>query len=357
MTHWAWSVAHHLLTVDLSLIVGAWIASGIGAAFHYVWQHKAAEKSFRAFLRFMLPSEIFRHPSCRRDYLYAVISHFTEPFTVGSVLFAVPVATVSVFGACQHLFGHYEPLPPDGMLAVATLLVVLLVQDFTTWFSHWVEHKSRIMWEVHKVHHSAEFLNPISNRRHHPWQSLWENGLNNAGVGLVLGVAAYAFRVPVTTNALLGVDAFFVANMLSFYHLRHSHIPLHYGRFEKYFLSPAQHQLHHSQEAVDWDRNFGLLTSIWDRVFGTIRYTIPEYRYRVGLQAELVKEYDSVWKFFTTPVVNIGKLLWAPAPSRAGAKAPASASTQGLGIYDSGNYGARTGGASGSGDALLGGAD
>ena len=322
MTHWVWSVARHLAVIDVALVAGTWVTAAIGAAFHYFRQHRAPDKSFRNFLRFVFPPAVFQHPSCRRDYLFAVVSHFTEPFTVGSVLVAIPAATIAVFGACQALFGRHEQMAPNGLLTVATFLLVLLVQDFTTWFSHWIEHKSKIMWEIHKVHHSAEFLTPISNRRHHPWQALWEIGLNNVAVGLVLGVMSYAFGVPVTTNALLGVDAFFVANMLSFYHLRHSHIPLHYGRFEKYFLSPAQHQLHHSQEVVDWDKNFGLLTSIWDRAFGTIRYTTPGYQFRIGLPADLMKDYDSFWKFLTTPLVNIGKLLSRRSQARAPAGAP-----------------------------------
>lgn len=325
MTHWVSVITRHVLTVDLALIVGTWITAAIGATFHYVRQHQAADKSFRGFLHFVFPPDIVRHPSCRRDYLFALVSHFTEPFTVGPVLVAVPVVTFCVFGACQTLFGYREPLVPGGMLTVATLLLVLLVQDFITWFSHWVEHKSKIMWEIHKVHHSVEFLNPISNRRHHPWQFVWEAGLNNAAVGLVLGIVSYAFQVPVMDNVLLGVDAYFFASMLSFYHLRHSHIPLHYGRFERYLLSPAQHQLHHSLEVADWDKNFGLLTSIWDRAFGTIRYTIPGYRYRIGLQADIMKDYDSVWKFLTTPPVNIGKLLWQQVQVRARARARARA--------------------------------
>ena len=347
MTHWVSAATRHLLTVDLGLMVATWIAAAVGAAFHYIRQHQSAGKSARGFVRFVLPPEIFRHPSCRRDYVFAIVSHFTEPFTVCPVLVAVPVATLSTFGACQAVFGHREALASNAMVTVATLLLVLLVQDFITWFSHWVEHKSKIMWEVHKVHHSVEFLNPISNRRHHPWQFIWECGLNNAGVGVVLGVVSYACQVPVMDNALLGVDAYFFASMVSFYHLRHSHIPLHYGRFEKYFLSPAQHQLHHSVEAADWDKNFGLLTSIWDRLFGTIRYTTPGYCYRIGLQAEIMKDYDSVWKFLTTPPVNIAKLLWRRMTTRS----PAIVAEPGVGVAR--HAGATTPG--GIGDGLLGG--
>ena len=96
--------------------------------------------------------------------------------------------------------------------------------------------------------------------------------------------------------------------MLSFYQLRHSHVPLRYGALEKWLLSPAQHQLHHSVEVQDWDRNYGLLTSIWDRLFSTINYARADYTYRLGLQVHEQRQYDSVWKLFTTPLVNIAGL-------------------------------------------------
>jgi len=45
--------------------------------------------------------------------------------------------------------------------------------------------------------------------------------------------------------------------------LRHSHIPLGFGSFERYIISPAQHQLHHS---IDHGHgNLGAYLALWDR--------------------------------------------------------------------------------------------
>ena len=53
--------------------------------------------------------------------------------------------------------------------------------------------------------------------------------------------------------------------------LRHSHVPLSYGRrLEQVLISPLQHQIHHSIAIEHQNRNFGSKFAIWDRMFGTL---------------------------------------------------------------------------------------
>ena len=59
--------------------------------------------------------------------------------------------------------------------------------------------------------------------------------------------------------------------MLAGVHLRHSHIPVRYGRWgETVLISPYLHQLHHSIDPKHRDVNFGEVLSVWDRLFGTL---------------------------------------------------------------------------------------
>jgi sterol desaturase/sphingolipid hydroxylase (fatty acid hydroxylase superfamily) len=298
-------VKEHLFNVTILLVLAGWLSALVGAVIYFVWQHDLPNKTLAAFFRYTFPWGLITNKSTRRDVVFSVINHITEPFTVAPLVIGTAGASLSVYACLGWLFGDFAPRPASTGVWLATLLAVLFVQDFTTWLTHWAEHKVPVMWEIHKVHHSLETMTPISNRRHHPWQLVWEGGVSGVLAGLTLGVSAYVFQTHVVDNALLGVDAYYIASVLSFYHLRHSHIPLHYGRWEKWFLSPSQHQLHHSLEVRDWDRNFGLLTSFWDRLFGTINYTVSGYRYKIGLQARHSREYDTVWKFFYTPIYNI----------------------------------------------------
>ena len=70
---------------------------------------------------------------------------------------------------------------------------------------------------------------------------------------------------------VLGANAIlFVFNTLGS-NLRHSHVWITYGPvFERFLISPAQHQIHHSQHARDHGRNFGAVLALWDWVGGSL---------------------------------------------------------------------------------------
>ena len=300
--------ANHFLKDDAFLIAAAWVSTLAGAIIYYAWQHPGSNKSIKGFFVYSLPKELWSHPSCRLDYAFAVINRIIEPVTIGVVL--ITTSTVS-FGTHRLLvttLGQHAEGKTHILTWIALTFVVIMVRDFFVWYSHYLEHKIPMLWQIHACHHSAEFLNPLSNRRHHPLQLVWEGGISNVAAGITLAVFSYMLNVSILDTALLGVDAYFVCDVLSFYQLRHSHIPLHYGKWEKWFLSPSMHQLHHSVEAKYWDKNFGLFTAIWDRVFNTLNIRPVGYEYRQGVQPQHQRDYDTVSKLYFTPLVNLAKI-------------------------------------------------
>ena len=59
--------------------------------------------------------------------------------------------------------------------------------------------------------------------------------------------------------------------------LRHSHINIKYWKWLEYiFISPAQHQLHHSIAQEHYDKNFGAALAIWDWLFGSLHLSEEE---------------------------------------------------------------------------------
>ena len=70
---------------------------------------------------------------------------------------------------------------------------------------------------------------------------------------------------------LLGVPTLgFVLNIFAG-NLRHSPFWLRFPAWlERWFLSPAQHQLHHSADPVHYDANYGTWLAIWDRMMGRL---------------------------------------------------------------------------------------
>ena len=105
--------------------------------------------------------------------------------------------------------------------------------------------------------------------------------------GIVTGGFFYLFRGQAVAWQFVGINVLgFAANALGG-NLRHSHIWLSYGtRIERYLLSPAQHQIHHSNAPVHFDRNFGTWLAIWDRLAGTLYVPKRRERLAFGLSPE-----------------------------------------------------------------------
>jgi sterol desaturase/sphingolipid hydroxylase (fatty acid hydroxylase superfamily) len=308
-----WSLFSHLVSrffgFALFVTLANWLLIAIGAAIVYLLQMEPeSPKTFRGFICFCLPPEIIKTQTSRVDAVLFVLSalyipFLVTPFIVGSIF----CSTVSYHGLTV-LFGARAQLSEPMVVWVLAAVVVTVAADFATFYTHYLDHRIPVMWEFHKVHHSSEFLTPMTNKRFHPVEKVFNDTGVTVVAGGLLGFISYVFSVPIYENTIIGVDAYFLLNTLSFFHLRHSHISLSYGRLERWLLSPAQHQLHHSREGRHWDKNFGLFFSVWDRWFGTLVYSEPRESFRLGLAGNEAEKYRSVLQIYTTPFINIGKM-------------------------------------------------
>jgi sterol desaturase/sphingolipid hydroxylase (fatty acid hydroxylase superfamily) len=155
------------------------------------------------------------------------------------------------------------------------MVVAMVVGDFTAFYVHYLQHKIPLLWQFHKVHHSAEVMHPLSNYREHPIDNLVYTLTIGATYGVVLAVAAHSIGYLPDTLSLLGVPIFMFLFNLTGYNLRHSHIWLRWpGRWSMIFPSPAHHQVHHSCHPDHLDKNFAFLLPVWDVIFGC--YVMPE---------------------------------------------------------------------------------
>ena len=132
-------------------------------------------------------------------------------------------------------------------------VVVAVANSLSFYLFHRLMH-TKVLWEVHKVHHSAEDYNVLLPYRNHPIDH----------VGAILFGAFF--------SALLGASpevavAWIVAN--GFYQsMVHSRLDWKWRWLEHVFITPQAHRVHHSLAPEHFNRNFGILT-FWDRLFGT----------------------------------------------------------------------------------------
>ncbi|HBK04709.1 MAG TPA: hypothetical protein DDZ81_02470 [Acetobacteraceae bacterium] len=301
-------VLSHFVSFAFVVTIATWISLVAGAVITFlVRSDHGFPRNFHGFLRFFFPPEIIMRKSCRIDGFFWVVNRITTPLIITPLLLGSAFCSALTYRQLSALFGPHAQNPESWLVWSCVAVIATIAADFATFYTHYLDHKIAVMWEFHKVHHAADFLIPITNKRFHPVQQLFDNAGVALTTGVALGACAYAFSMPIYDNTIIGIDAYFLVNALSFYHLRHSHIPMSYGWLEKWLLSPAQHQLHHSREDRHWDKNFGLFLSVWDRMFGTLLYSEPPGSYQLGLPGNEGRDFQSVWQLYLTPFANIWK--------------------------------------------------
>ena len=82
--------------------------------------------------------------------------------------------------------------------------------------------------------------------------------------------------------------------------LRHSHIKIRYPKIiERIFISPGQHQIHHSTEKQHFDKNFGVAFAIWDLMFGSLAFS-ENAQHKFGLKTEFGSK-QSIMHLYVKP--------------------------------------------------------
>ncbi|HEX9836488.1 MAG TPA: sterol desaturase family protein [Alphaproteobacteria bacterium] len=264
----------------------------------------------RRVLAELFARRIYLHPSAKRDYAVLAINHGFLFFLTASAL-VTPVVVTEFLTEAAAREGYAIAAPePDLALRVAFTVVLLLVWDFAATFAHFLNHKVPILWEFHKVHHSAEVLTPATALRRHPVEALTGGFMTIFALGLATALWLVAIGDCGGIYTVFGMSAGLFAWRLLGYNLRHSHVWLSYGPFwNRVLISPAQHQIHHSVEPRHHDRNFGHIFAFWDALFRTLYLPKPDERFALGIAASEMPDYRSVPKLYVVPFAKAAALI------------------------------------------------
>ncbi|MGC4033425.1 MAG: sterol desaturase family protein [Tepidisphaeraceae bacterium] len=167
--------------------------------------------------------------------------------------------------------------------------IVYLINTFVAYWHHRIMH-TKWMWELHKVHHAAEEMNVVTPLRNHPIDHIIGSLMNAVPVALL--------------GAKPGVVMFYYAINMVYQSLVHSEIVLKGRWWDKIWITPAAHRVHHSNRVEHFDRNFGIVT-FWDKLFGT--YMTPtDEKLEYGVPGgELFNRPQKVREIFA----NVGRWL------------------------------------------------
>lgn len=136
------------------------------------------------------------------------------------------------------------------------VLAFLVVSDFLQWCVHNLLHRVPALWTFHKVHHAITTMDFVGNFRFH-WMEIV--------------VYKSALWLPLALLGASGEAAFVVAVVSTFWgDLNHANLNLRLGPLEYVLNSPPMHLWHHDQSDEGGSaKNFGIVLSLWDFLFGT----------------------------------------------------------------------------------------
>jgi sterol desaturase/sphingolipid hydroxylase (fatty acid hydroxylase superfamily) len=146
-------------------------------------------------------------------------------------------------------------------------LGVFVLRDAIYYWVHRLEHRVHILWASHMIHHSPETISATSSVRvpwmealYKPWFSLW---LPLIGFNPLVAIAFDVFA------AIVGLA-------------QHTTRLTRSTVFDKVFVTPSAHRVHHGSNDEYIDKNFGAVLIVWDKMFGTYQPEVAPVIYGIG---------------------------------------------------------------------------
>ena len=183
------------------------------------------------------------------------------------------VRATSLFFVAQEFAGHgflhgMEEGPLKWILTFA-------LYDLAIYGWHVLNHHHDFFWRFHKVHHSDKSYHVTTGLRFHVLDLLIEIPFK----------CLFVILIGVDAHIVLAMEAIQLVFIL--FHHSNTEIP-HEERISNILITPSLHRTHHSALRREHDSNYGIVFSVWDRIFGTRVEAVPE---NIGLNLIVAENF------------------------------------------------------------------
>lgn len=212
-----------------------------------------------------------------RKWHHAGINIF---FTITTVIVNFILAFILIKTASWTTENHFGILEwlPEIPIWLYTIIGLLLLDLIGAYLAHFVQHKVKILWRFHLIHHTDTWIDTTTANRHHPGESVIRFLFTTAGVLLV---GSPMWMVFLYQSLSVVASQFNHANIS---------LPDKLDVFLSYFIvSPNMHKVHHHYVLPYTDSNYGNIFSVWDRLFGTFT-TLPKEELIYGVDTHMAPE-------------------------------------------------------------------
>ncbi len=302
-----WSPLSHVIGTDHTLswffISGSLVLAGI----IYVTR-PSLQARYTSLIGYLLPKQVWQAKSAHNDLVMYVVNSIVFFLLVALIHFD-PDRVSAVWAALLPAEDAPVRLSPSWSVRLGITVGSIVVMDLAVFLVHYTAHRNKILWEFHKVHHSAEVLVPFTLLRMHPIEKLAYAVVGSVMIGTYIGVLTWLYG-SYETLLLLGILGVLNAVTSIVYNLHHSHVYLRFpGPLRFIFYSPAHHHIHHSSAPEHFDKNFGVMFTCWDLLFGThFDPPIQEPELELGVYGE-PNLHPTVWSMYLMPFVGAWQLV------------------------------------------------
>ncbi|MFZ5480837.1 MAG: sterol desaturase family protein [Myxococcota bacterium] len=227
------------------------------------------------------PAQRALRPGLGWDVVYLVFNGHL----LGVALAAAFAATVGPALDASGVAGLVDRRWVAGWPLAAQAAAAVVLLDFVEWNVHRLLHGVPALWRFHQVHHSVRDgeMDWIVSFRFHWAEAVVYKAAKYVPLAL-LGFSGDALMVHAVLGTLVG-------------HLNHANLDWGHGLWRYVLNNPRMHLWHHDADARE-ARNFGIILSAWDWLFGTA--SVPDHPpRRLGFRGDDVVPRDflrrSLW--------------------------------------------------------------
>lgn len=263
-----------------------------------------------SFYNYLFSKKVWLNQSAYVDYVMLFFNGILKVTLIAPYIIYGIYLSIAVSEFLMENFGYASYSISNTAILILYTLAITLADDFAAFIVHLTVHKNKLLWEFHKVHHSATSLNPFTQYRIHPIELIIINIRRIITFGIITGIFDYFSQHQINMLVFFGVNVFSGIFLFLGANLRHSHVQLKYFTFLEYiFISPYQHQIHHSNNADHYNKNMGTKLALWDWLFGTLILSKSVGQLEFGLGQEGARYFSSFAQNMVNPFKNVFRLL------------------------------------------------
>jgi len=162
---------------------------------------------------------------------------------------------------------------------IALWTLAMLGWDLCYYWAHRYGHEISILWAAHAVHHQSENYN-------------LSTALRQTSTGFIFSWIFYLplFLIGFPLQILVAVNAL---NLIYQFWVHTQHVGK-LGWLDAVLVTPSNHRVHHGQNEIYIDKNYGGILILWDRMFGTFQEELASEPVVFGVRKPLAN-WNPFW--------------------------------------------------------------